>query len=348
MIEIKPDPQRPRGGYAQILVEGVAGAENAAEVAVYDSYQQKWLGPDGWQPGRATLPARQTSLEGTTLRVIVGPDVVNQIEENTPVRIEVAGGSWDTYWPEDINHGPEIALEGDLGGTGARPAPAEPRAAKMPEAPVPTPEPDVSDATDDDDADMAEADATAAMAGADADAPPRKSALVPILLVVLLLLAAAGGGAWYYLNSQDDAPPVVAALPEPVVTQQPRPTGPACAIEDFASLAGFSAVLDKMRGCVGDMSPDAALSLVERAAGAGDAEALSLFGALYDGEVTEDGLETEMGLTFTDDPARAAGYYARAALAGAQDGQSRLDGVCTRLSTATDTLSAGAFQDYCQ
>ena len=83
-------------------------------------------------------------------------------------------------------------------------------------------------------------------------------------------------------------------------------------------------------------------------AAANDPAALALFGALYDNGVTDAAIEDQIGLTFTDDPARAADYYARAIAAGSQDAPPRLQAVCRRLLLKTDTLSQSAREDHCQ
>ncbi|WP_444429806.1 hypothetical protein ACTTAM_15995 [Rhodobacter capsulatus] len=46
------------------------------------------------------------------------------------------------------------------------------------------------------------------------------------------------------------------------------------------------------------------LIFVETAAQAGDAEALLLFGTLYDAAVTDPTVETQLGLSFADAPPR--------------------------------------------
>ena len=78
MIEIKPDPKHPRGGFAELSIPGAAGGDPVT-VAVYNSYQQKWLGPEGWQPNRVEITARAETQAGETLREIVGTDIVNNI-----------------------------------------------------------------------------------------------------------------------------------------------------------------------------------------------------------------------------------------------------------------------------
>jgi hypothetical protein len=60
-----------------------------------------------------------------------------------------------------------------------------------------------------------------------------------------------------------------------------------------------------------------------------------------------------MGLSFADNPARAAEYYARALAADtASDADpggavAALEAVCARLDQLADTLSRGAYDQYC-
>ena len=122
-----------------------------------------------------------------------------------------------------------------------------------------------------------------------------------------------------------------------------------CATEtlDAAFGTGFAALSDLLRDCTTQVSADDALRYVERAANAGDAAALALFGTLYDGERTDPAIETDIGLTFADAPDRAAGYYARAVEAGSDTAADYLQATCVRLEGLSDTLSQGAFADHC-
>lgn len=338
MIEIKPDPKHPRGGFAELSIPGAAGGDPVT-VAVYNSYQQKWLGPEGWQPNRVEMPARAATQDGDTLRVIVGPDIVNNIEEDTPVRIEIGGTGYDTYWPDNINAGPDEAVIGDIGGTGAAPE------AKGPTVVVTQPEPDnseevLSEADSEDQEDLEEYED-------EGDEEPRKSRLPGIIATVVALAAVLAVVAYIYLDpSQTNRTTEV----EPEPTPQPVATNDPCGMSALTELGtqGFGALANKMRECGSNLSADNALGLVEKAVAAGDGAALALFGALYDNGVTDDAIEGQMGLTFSDDPARAAEYYSRAATAGSQDGTDRLQAVCNRLLIKTDTLSRSAHEDYCQ
>ena len=366
MIEIKPDPKHPRGGFAEITIPGgsvvAPDATGPVHVSVYNSYQQKWLGPAGWQPNKAALPARSASVDGGGLTLVVGPDIVNHIEEDTPIRIEIGEGGWDTYWPDDINKGPDKALVGDIGAAGAAvpleqpqvmaaPAPApvaegEPAAPAAPVVDHPIPEAPEGDAPD-----------QTVEAPFPETEEKRGAGKLLILLGILLALILAGL-AYYFVVMKPGQAADPAVRQEPVQDQATAPElvpAPAPASDDPCSMGvldtlqgGFSTMADRLRECGGAVSADQALSFLERAAAAGDADALALFGAIYDGTVTDEAMENTIGLTFPDQPARAAEYYARAAAAGSQEAATRLTATCRRLLLSTDTLSRSAHEDYCK
>ncbi|MEP4980447.1 hypothetical protein [Ascidiaceihabitans sp.] len=352
VVNIRPDPKHPRGGFAEITIEGATAASDPVGVAVYNSYQQKWLGPEGWQPNRAELPARAATQDGGALRLIVGPDIVNQLEEDTPVRIEVGGVGFDTYWPDDINAGPDEAVVGDIGGTGAAPLAKKPMVVVAEPDPVPEDVmPDPSDGLEEEiAADALEDDAGDHEDWEDEEEEEERRPRWRLLLILLALLAVAAIVANYVLFGMEDAAQPEEPAPAPAPETSRAAVADGCDVGALASMQsqGFTAMADKLRSCGSAVSPDGALGLVEQGAAANDADALNLFGALYDIGVTEKEIEGTIGLTFADDPARAADYYARAINAGSTQAQSRLQAVCRRLLLKTDTLSASAREDHCQ
>ncbi len=166
-----------------------------------------------------------------------------------------------------------------------------------------------------------------------------------MIVALLALLLPAGALAYWYFGKED----IVAVAPPdpPDPTPPPVETRDPCSMDALAALEGFATQADALRGCASDASADAALGLVEQAAAAGDPQALFLFGTIYDGGTTEAVIEEQIGLTFGDVPHTAAEYYSRAATAGSQAAVDRLETLCTRMATMTDTLTEGAYQDYC-
>jgi hypothetical protein len=87
--------------------------------------------------------------------------------------------------------------------------------------------------------------------------------------------------------------------------------------------------------------------LIEDGAAADDPAALLLFGTLYDAEVLDPDFETAIGLAFSDSPAIAADYYARARAAGADGADARLQSACARLGALDDTTSRSVHDRLC-
>jgi hypothetical protein len=351
MIDIRPDPKHPRGGFAEITVQGVAPSEAPLEIAVFNAYQQKWLGADGWQAMRVGFPVRAQVWAGETLKVIIGPDVVNQIDDDTPLKIALGGQEWDTYWPDDINRGPDEALEGGISGAAAAAAPTGPKkVTTMPKpAPIPAPLPGPVSGTE-----GGLITDPIPEPGSDTDEEETEGAggsKLPLILGGLAVLAAIAAAVWFFVLAPDTEPdPVPVPVPVPVPAPVPVPDANACTTDALGALAGqgFAALAEQLGSCGGAVSADDALGFVERAAQAGDGDALALFGALYDSGVTVPGIEDQMGLTFSDQPGLAAGYYAQARDAGSELGTARLGAICLRLALETGTLATSAREDYCQ
>ena len=117
MIDIQPDPNHPEGGFARINLDQ-APAQAVETIRVFNSYHGKWLGPDGWQANAYDIPVEPSTGAAT---ITIGPMIVNQIEEDTPIRLVINGTDYDCYWPDNINKRPEMAVIGGIGGTGAAP-----------------------------------------------------------------------------------------------------------------------------------------------------------------------------------------------------------------------------------
>ena len=344
MIDIRPDPDHPRGGFAIITIDGQPPQDGEVLVSVMHSYQQKWLGKDGWQAGQTGLPARAASWSGDRLTLLVGPDIVNNIEEDTPVQIVIGETAWDTYWPDNINHGPDVAVVGDLGGTVAAEPVKQPTIVKQQ-----TSEPEPQDAAEG----TEPADDPPSVAGDlsgdleedvedDDEEEPRKSKF-PLALWGVAALLALAAMAFVFLDTDDLK---TAAVETPPAQSNERLTRCSVAVMQEVS-GGFAAVSDRLRECSGEVSADAALGVVERAANSGDAEALRLFGTFYDDAITDEAIEGKIGLTFANDPARAADYYSRAVKAGSKEAKEALQATCARLEILSDTLAQSAHEDFC-
>jgi hypothetical protein len=320
VISLHPDPAHPRGGFALLSLPEDRLPGETTEVAVFDNYSERYLGESGWQPVKVLFGPYSVMREAGRARLVIGPEIVNQIEEYANVRLMVGDTETNISWPDDIVPAPGAArIGGIMSASSAEPQAKGTLTAQLPaDDPEPVAPPEPLDET---------------ARGFDVGSPEIKSqhgrSGIWIGLLVLLLLAA--GLAYWFLNMD----------------------GPRAEVDDrcgpnvLNGLADFAAQTEALRACGSKVSADTALRLVERAAAAGNAEALDLFGVIYDGGVTAPVIEQEIGLTFGDVPATAAEYYARAVDAGSGDARDNLAALCERMATMTDTLVRGAVADYC-
>ncbi len=334
MISISPDPAHPRGGYALLTLPDGDLAGETTQVAVFDNYSERYLGEAGWQPVKVLFGPYDVIREGGQARLVIGPEIVNQIEEYANVKLFVGTTEQDVSWPDDVVPAPGAAKIGGIMGTTLKDeAPKGTLTAKIPE-PEPVPEPVQPE----------NAVEPAAPASAEGPAGPEKQGRGGTLIGLLVLVLIAAGVAYWFL-AMDSVPEPVA---EPVVAPEPiADADNPCGIDALSAIDGFAAQSDALRGCAGNASADVALGLLERAAAAGEADALLLFGTVYDGQVNADVIEDQIGLTFDDVPATAAEYYARAVAAGSETAGEQLAALCDRMSTMDDTLAQGAVADYC-
>ncbi|WP_158964924.1 SEL1-like repeat protein [Chachezhania sediminis] len=353
---IRPDPDHPLGGYACIGIDAGAATGDTVGITLRNSFNDKYLGADGWQSEKAYFGPYALRPAGDRLEFIVGTEIVNQVEEYTALVIEIGGREFEVSWPDDIKQGPPAATVGGVHAT-----PPKPGAAKGPtlvgkakeepkpedpqgedrkeEVPVPPPPPPPP--------------RPAAPVTPKRSAPPapetgggRKWGLITGLVVLVLLAAAAT----FWVLTRDEERKLE-ALPFDTSEEAAETPAPApCSVAGLAAVVsrGYGPVIEQLRVCGARISADAALGLLEQGVDAGDPAALAALGKLYDAGVTIDGVETTMGLTFQDNPARAAEYYSRAVNAGDGVGAAEALGqVCARLAEATDTLSRSARQDFC-
>ena len=347
MIEIRPDPAHPRGGFAELQVDGAALADEVAEVAIFDAYSGRYLGDDGWQATRHGFgPYRVDHTTPGGARVIIGPEIVNQLDEFAILRIEMGPVSAEITWPEDIMPAPGAAR---IEGISVASIAAETKltavltAADLAPAPDGDPGPDLDAATIPEFEQEPEPEPEAEPAPApvphpvepampedlDPDNAPGPSGARWLLPVLLLLFAA--GAAYFYMTAAPDQPKIAGG----------------CGLDHLAANDGFAAQAEAIRACGAQVSPDTALTLLERAAANGDGTALAFFGMFYDKEANDAVIEGEIGLSFDDNPATAADYYARAIAAGAGVARDPLQKLCARMAEMSDTLVQSAYEDHC-
>lgn len=337
-LRVHPDPQEPAGGFAFLELAAGSLPVDAVSVAVFDAFGERWLArPDDmadlaqdedtrWQSEPVDFGPYKVYRHDGADWVRIGPEIVDRLEEYAPLRITVAGRAHDVIWPDNVPPRASAAVRGGLQPVGHKVEPLIDRRVGVVEAPADVAvEPGVPEINE-----VVEAEPI------EEEAPTRSKGrfLAPLLLLLAVLAAVV---LWYFWPaSQSDPEPAPVAQSEPCSRATLAATG-----------GGFAMVLEAIRSCGADVQADTALSLVEEAAESDDADALLLFGTLYDGEALDPRIENLTGLTFEDDPAQAADYYARALKAGSSEAEGRLSDICDRLEQSDATLSIGAYDDFC-
>lgn len=140
--------------------------------------------------------------------------------------------------------------------------------------------------------------------------------------------------------------------PDPVEVAESRD----CSVEAALALEGdmllilseFADAADA-GDCDTAVDADFALRVIEEAAGAGDPSAMLAFGALYDANVDQPLLETRLGLSLTDDPTLALGWYGRAREAGSTEAANAVQSLCEATAAITDNFQLQFVrEDYCE
>jgi hypothetical protein len=342
-LTIHPDPQEPAGGYAFLEWPGGTLGDGPVRVAVMEVYGERWLAdsdgePGGkvaigeahWQGERHEFGPYDVHRHDGADWVRIGPEIVNKIDEYTPLRIAIGGQVADVTWPDDVPPRAGAAVLGGLRAT-ARTPQGDATGVFVGKPPSPEPEPAVKSPPDP--VEVAEPIEAAETAVAQDHRTHRRKLMGLILLVLALLMV--GVAVWGWV-----------ARDEPVVAQVDL--SDPCALAALEQLDGFGATAKAIRTCGDVLSPDTVLKLVEDATAKDDAEALLLFGTLYDGGQNDRQIEQVIGLSFDHDATRAVEYYARAVAAGSQVAIDRLSATCTQLADSNETLAKGAFDDFCR
>ncbi len=332
-LSIRPDPAHPKGGYALLDLPAERLPGDTALVAVYNSYSERFLGESGWFASRTDFGPYPVRHADGRAGVVIGPEIVNQIEDNAALVLFVGPVRAEAVWPEDVVPlpGAGSSLTGLTLGPGA--GEAGPRA-DHPAGTLSGPQPgDGSERTG---------------PGGDpvATDPPAPAGRKPLIIAGLGVgLAALAAAVWFMVGPR----PEQVAVPAVVAAAPVEARGDPCTDERLRGLGslGFAEIARELGACGGAANPETALGLLEDAADRTDPDALLMFGELYDAGVAESVLKSAVGLDLGDIPANAADYYGRARAAGNATAATRLASLCERLSVATDTLSTAAHGEYC-
>ena len=348
-LSVRPDPDHPLGGHALLCVRGPV-APGPVMVSVTDLYEDRHLGPNGWQSAPVALGPYAARDEDDGLVVPIGPEIVDRIAEFSNLRIAAAGVTAELPWPETIRTSPARA---GLGGLGVLSGNQEPK-------PTGTPTPEAGTDTPGGDTHPPPIDPPIDPPVDPPIDPPidevRRWPFIPILLGLALLTALAVGG-WWYLNQDEppvaevDPPPEVGApiapapevAPEPEVAATPPAAGcDAASLEAALALPpaeGFAAVA----ACGAEGDPELRFRVIEAAADSGLGEAVAMIGRWYDPAEAE-----AVGSGFTSrDPAQAARYYHEAEASGYAPAAELRQAACAALDPTTDPTHELARELYC-
>lgn len=334
-LRVVPDPDETRGGYGYLVLEGGYFPDAPVSVQIFDSYSDRWLGASAdagpisvgegnWQSESHAFGPYQGHRRDGELWVRIGPEIVNKVAEYTPLRITVAERSADIIWPDDVLPRIAPALEGEIRSASAPRPMAERRRTEV--------APDAEEHTE-----RVEEPTPESVAKEE----PRQSRLF-IWIIALALVATAAA---YFFLLDEDTPENSGIAYEPDNGTAPVAPCSLAALDQAAG--GFSAVEVALRSCGKKVSASDALRVLENGVRTEEPQALLLFGKTYDAQQRDDLIETTIGLTFDDDPAKAVEYYARAKDAGSPAAETLLIVTCQRLSKLTSTLAIGARDDYC-
>ena len=325
-ITVHPDPQEPAGGFAFLELPQGTFAADETRLALFDPYAERWLGPAGaagsnWQTLRHNFGPLAVLRHDGADWVRLGPEIVDSLLSDMPLTATMGEVQGRFIWPEDIRPRPRMAASGALRPVVRHRDPQKPALAGVvvPPKELPPTEP-----------------APIKPEVADTASPPSLNRRW-WFLGLLALLALAAAGYWFFVADGDPAPGA------------PQSDADPCSLTALQALdGGFPAIEAAIRDCGAKVSADTALHLIEEGARAEDPAALYLFGTLYDGQHLDPRVENLIGLTFEDDPAQAAEYYARAVGKGSKKAEARLTEICKTLPGEETTLARGAHDDYCR
>jgi hypothetical protein len=331
-LSVVPDASVPSGGHAFISVHGVTTPPDDDQIMIRrHGHRDRHLGPAGWQGPEIKLKPRETRLGKDVWALRFGPEVVDVIEEGTPVEIEVLGLGFKhtLHWPALLisidsrgrrsrivagrRREPAKAVAVDDGTMISvppepEPSPTESRSPVPPLVPKPLELRPREPVTAESDDRVGEAEKT-----------DRSKPWAMIIGLVALVAVVVAGIAFYYFESIKDEPvvvvdPVTEPDPPPTTVEPPVPSGSPVDMAR-AFLQGnptAERAFERAEEAVAQGNLELALFLFEYAEGQGHGPAIAAIGKFYDPVFYQDG-----GATFAEsNPRRALAYYNRAQAAG--------------------------------
>ena len=294
---IAVDPVRGPG-YGIIEFDG-AGEVSSPVFVLQRASDGKCLSSGGWQESESAVTPQDWSAANGSLRLNVGPEVVDELDSLDAYRITLPGYGACAMSVGKIVYSNISGGQGMAGGYRAPEAPAtrpDPDPDPMPVTPpeeAPAPDPDPIPAQTEPPLQMAQN--TVPSAGGSG----KRMALV----AAIVLLLCAGFALWWFVLRTPETPPLPAAPEQPNASAAPSKPAPQGANGGATEKSPLASAREQLRGEAlpdvslamakpmrkMDASPeecDAAFLLLEDAAQKGNAEAMFLVGQYYDPTAT--------------------------------------------------------------
>ena len=263
----------------------------------------KCLGPRGWQESETLLTPDAWDNDGGSLRLAVGPAVVDEVDNLDVYRISLRGVGSCALAVKSLVYSHIAGGHGMGAATPVSPAP-QPVPAPAPEPVVESPEPPLAFEEPQQPAPQLEDPLTM-----NTQQPEKSGGKGMLVALLVLALVAAGAAAWWFLLREPEKAPLPtppaqtenADKPQNSDQTQPKPAEAPKQGADAAkpALTPLASAREQLRGQAlpdvslamakplrkADATPeetDAAFLLLEDAAQKGDAEAMFLVGQFYD------------------------------------------------------------------
>ena len=326
--QLRHDPARG-AGYGVIDVNGFEGRDTDILFSLRRASDGKYLGTGDWLEAELVLTPDVVQHQGDTLRLLVGPAVVDMVDALNTFAITVysAGG-------EDRRCGLEVgALTYShlAGGQGvAQTATAPLSMSPMPEMrlePAPVPQPELEPEP----VPLSEASPEAPLP--ELKDPVEHTSKMPLFLLLLLLVCVAGGVYWWkFVRITESAPPVAGAaapaLPGAPSVSVPQAAAPELPSKELPPLERARELLragappeqavELAKEMQSPAGADGAFLLLEDAAQKGNPEAMLGLARFYDPA------DTAPKGSILSDPAQAREWYDRAKDKGQEAAEDKL------------------------
>ena len=261
----------------------------------------KCLGPRGWQESETLLTPDAWDNDGGSLRLAVGPTVVDEVDNLDAYRISLRGVGSCALAVKSLVYS---HIAGGHGMGAATPVAPAPQPAPAPEPVVESPEPPLAFEEPQQPAPQLEDPLTM-----NTQQPEKSGGKGMLVALLVLALVAAGAAAWWFLLREPEKAPLPtppaqsqnADKPQNTDQAQPKPAEAPKQGADATkpALTPLASAREQLRGQAlpdvslamakplrkADATPeetDAAFLLLEDAAQKGDAEAMFLVGQFYD------------------------------------------------------------------